>query len=205
MGRLPTSLLIIVFQLFVISCIRADEQVRELQEQLQKRHLFFGNTNGEFSPALTTALSRYQSKKGFPVTGRLDSDTCASLGIAHLAPPQVAPTPFVVAKTGEVRGLNGELLPSWTPLFAAAPDSPGIDPPLAGYNGTIAVLAAKPEEKIQSPGEGTKHQVRSARRRPTPRREANPLVLAYQTVNHALKLVFGDAQPTKKRDPKKRG
>src|SRR3954464_11693961 len=104
MGRLPTSLLIIVFQLLVISYIRADEQVRQLQEQLQKRHLFFGNANGEFSPALTTALSRYQGKKGFPVTGRLDSDTCASLRIPQVG-PYVAPTPFVVAKTGEVRGL----------------------------------------------------------------------------------------------------
>src|SRR5204863_323009 len=126
MGKFAAALLITALQLSAVDRVWGDEQVLRLQEELRKRHLFFGNPNGEFSPALVMALSRYQNKKGFPVTGVLDFETCASLGIS--APgPQIAPTPFVVVKTGDIRGVNGELLPSATPLFAIAtgPPSPG--------------------------------------------------------------------------------
>lgn len=205
MGKFATALLSIVFQLSAIDLLRADEQVWQLQEELRKRHLFFGNSNGQFSPALATALSRYQNKKGFPVTGLLDLETCASLGISPLA-PRVAPTPFVVVKTGDVRGVNGELLPSSTPLLALAPDftSPG-DSPLIDDNAIAPALVNKLQEDIRPAGKSAKQRGRTPGHRAKSRRETNPLILAYQTVDRALKLVFRDTQPRKKRDPKKRG
>jgi Putative peptidoglycan binding domain len=185
--------------------VQADEQVRRLQEELRKRHLFYGNLDGEFTPALVTALSGYQTKKGFPVTGLLDPETCASLGIINL-PPRVAPTPFVVARTGDVRGVNGELLPSSTLLFTSPTDSPFRDDSRPIVDDTIApALPNKPEEEIRSAGKVPRQRVRTPAPGTKSRRETNPFVLAYHSVDHAWKLVFRDTSPRKKRDPKKRG
>src|SRR5437764_8605079 len=107
MGKFPASLLGVLFQLCVIETVFADEQVRRAQEELRKRHLFYGDTTGEISPALTVALSVYQKKKGFPRTGRLDSETLGSLGLmtASAKWPQFD-LPFVFAASGELRGPN---------------------------------------------------------------------------------------------------
>jgi peptidoglycan hydrolase-like protein with peptidoglycan-binding domain len=205
MGKFPIALLIVVFQQLAVMPAQADEQVRRLQEELRKRHLFYGNLDGEFGPDLGAALSRYQTKKGFPVTGLLDAETCASLGIIK-GPTPVAPTPFVVAKTGDVRGMNGELLPSWTPLFAPATDCafPGDSGP--ADDKTIApVRPNKTAKETQSAGKGARPRTRTAARGANARRESNPFVLAYHSVDHALKFVFRDSTSRKKRDPKKRG
>jgi peptidoglycan hydrolase-like protein with peptidoglycan-binding domain len=205
MGKFPIALLIIVFQQSGVVSAPANEQVRRLQEELHKRHLFYGNLDGEFGPALVAALSRYQIKKGFPVTGALDSETGASLGIINL-PPQAAPTPFVVAKTGDVRGVNGELLPSLTPLFALTTDStvPGDFGPSEGQP-IAPALPNQYAEEVRSAGKGPRQRTRNAARETNSRRETNPFVLAYHSVDHAWKFLFRDPQARKKRDPKKRG
>ncbi len=61
------------------------EFVREAQEELRKRNLFFGDIDGQITPQLTNALKRYQTRKGFEVTGAIDSPTAASLQIQSLA------------------------------------------------------------------------------------------------------------------------
>src|SRR3954453_12751458 len=65
----------------LLSLARADETVRQVQEELRKRNLYFGNIDGKASPALTDALKRYQIRKGFAVSGAVDSDTATSLHI----------------------------------------------------------------------------------------------------------------------------
>lgn len=59
----------------------ADEQVRQVQEELRKRNLYFGQIDGQPSRELTGALKRYQARKGFAVTGRVDADTATSLHV----------------------------------------------------------------------------------------------------------------------------
>ncbi|MFZ1217830.1 MAG: peptidoglycan-binding domain-containing protein [Chthoniobacterales bacterium] len=204
MGKFPIALLVTVSQLFVIGWIRADEQVRQIQEELLKRHLFFGNADGVLTPALVTALSRYQNKKGFPVTGLLDSQTCASLGIPDIN-PRVPPTPFVVVQTGDVRGMNGELLPNSMPLFVWTDAISRVDAQPIDNPSSAAPLAKKPEKDSQSAGKSVKSQARTSGRRAKPHRETNPFVLAYQTVDHALKAMFSDTPANKKRAPRKRG
>src|SRR3954453_19320173 len=66
---------------------RADETVRQIQEELRKRNLYFGNIDGQNSPVLGDALKRYQTRKGFPITGQVDKDTARSL---HISPSPVA-------------------------------------------------------------------------------------------------------------------
>jgi len=59
----------------------ADEKVRQVQEELRKRNLYFGNVDGQVTPELTGAVKRYQTRKGFEVTGIVDPETSASLHI----------------------------------------------------------------------------------------------------------------------------
>jgi peptidoglycan hydrolase-like protein with peptidoglycan-binding domain len=79
MRRLFTSFLLLVLPLSGL--VRADETVRQVQEELRKRNLYFGNIDGKTSAVLTDALKRYQTRKGFTITGQVDKDTATSLHI----------------------------------------------------------------------------------------------------------------------------
>jgi Putative peptidoglycan binding domain len=82
MRRLTTSLLLFLLPFFNLA--RADETVRQVQEELRKRNLYFGNIDGQNSAVLADALKRYQTRKGFNITGKVDADTATSLHI-HVA------------------------------------------------------------------------------------------------------------------------
>jgi hypothetical protein len=69
--------------------LRADEIVRQVQEELRKRNLYFGNIDGQETPELAAALKRYQKRKGFADTGKVDGETATSL---HVQPATVAST-----------------------------------------------------------------------------------------------------------------
>ena len=66
----------------------ADEETRQVQEELRKRHLFFRDIDGLTSPEYAMALRRYQQRKGFVQTGMADEVTLYSLGIGE--PPSPA-------------------------------------------------------------------------------------------------------------------
>jgi hypothetical protein len=206
MGKFPTSLLSIVFQLYLIETILADEQVRRAQEELRKRHLFYGDTTGEVSPALTSAISRYQVQKGFRRTGHLDSETSLSLGIlkAPLTPP--SGTLYCVVAEGEVRDANGEPLPNF--LGASRPSDQPDTEAASSTNEIqrIAALTSAGDDAAASikrpPPSNSRSHARS--RRAPPHKETNPFVLAFHTVDHALKMIVSDTQPKMKRVPAKR-
>jgi peptidoglycan hydrolase-like protein with peptidoglycan-binding domain len=65
----------------------ADEETRQVQEELRKRHLFFRDIDGRPSPEYAMALKRYQQRQGFAQTGVADEVTLYSLGIGEPAPP----------------------------------------------------------------------------------------------------------------------
>lgn len=73
--------------------LRAGETVRQVQEELRKRNLYFGNIDGQTSPELSGALKRYQTRKGFEVTGRVDRETATSLHVqvATIVSPAALP------------------------------------------------------------------------------------------------------------------
>jgi peptidoglycan hydrolase-like protein with peptidoglycan-binding domain len=87
MCRVLTSLLF--FLIAAAGTLRADETVRQVQEELRKRNLYFGNIDGQESPELAGALKRYQKRKGFAVTGQVDEETATSL---HVQTATVAST-----------------------------------------------------------------------------------------------------------------
>lgn len=199
MDKFPTSLLSIVFQLYLIESVFADEQVRRAQEELHKRHLFYGDNTGEITPAFTAAVSVYQQKKGFPRTGHLNIETLASLGLVQAPVKSAEPeTPVVLAKSGELRDANGEALPAPPIAYrssevAVAESGDGADA------AEIAITTAGDDAaslKVQRAG-NTHPRVRP--RRSHPPKDTNPFVLAFNSVDHAIRLLVGDAQPKKKR------
>lgn len=75
------ALLLLLAWWLGVSVARADDQVRQVQEELRKRNLFFGEIDGNTTPALVSAIKKYQARKGFAVTGAVDEETAASLRI----------------------------------------------------------------------------------------------------------------------------
>jgi peptidoglycan hydrolase-like protein with peptidoglycan-binding domain len=61
--------------------LQADERTRQVQEELRKRNLYYGNVDGQQSPELSDALKRYQNRKGFAASGSIDDATAISLHI----------------------------------------------------------------------------------------------------------------------------
>jgi hypothetical protein len=67
--------------LFFAAAVRADNDVREAQTKLSDEGLYFGQVDGDYSTDLSAALTRYQVRKGLPITGQLDVETSKALGV----------------------------------------------------------------------------------------------------------------------------
>ncbi len=67
--------------------MRADEETRQVQEELRKRHLFFRDIDGRPSQEYALALKRYQQRQGFAQSGVADDVTLYSLGIGEPESP----------------------------------------------------------------------------------------------------------------------
>ena len=103
--------------------LQADEVMRQVQEELRKRHLYFGDIDGQLTPAVSAALRLYQQRKGFSASGQPDEDTLRSLSLVPPAPDlrTVAPLP----DTPVLRSDSGRAV---EPL-PAQPDEAEIEPP----------------------------------------------------------------------------
>jgi peptidoglycan hydrolase-like protein with peptidoglycan-binding domain len=194
MGKLTTSLLGIVLQLYAVGSILADDEIRQVQEALRKRHFFSGNPTGEMSPALSAAVAHYQEKRGFPRTGLIDRETSASLGIARPV-PYVAETPVVIETNGAVYGANGEPLPDASVWPADKfPVRFGLTRVESSDLGTVmAVADTELKPAVVHPPKPAPPRIRARTRL---RKETNPLVLAFRSVDH---FFFGDKDHKKKR------
>jgi len=82
--------LFLVWLLANWSQARADEETRQVQEELRKRHLFFRDIDGKPSAEYALAIKRYQQRMGFAQTGIADDFTLYSLGIGEPAPAEGA-------------------------------------------------------------------------------------------------------------------
>jgi len=82
------ALFTITIGLSLAAAVRADDNVREVQTKLSDEGLYFGEVDGAYSSDLSAALTRYQVRKGLPITGQLDVETAEALG----ARPAVGPS-----------------------------------------------------------------------------------------------------------------
>ncbi|MDQ2918599.1 MAG: peptidoglycan-binding protein [Verrucomicrobiota bacterium] len=76
------ALLLLAACLLSTRALRADEATRQAQEELRRRHLFYGDIDGLPSPTFVAAIKTYQARKGFAQTGTVDADTLRSLGVS---------------------------------------------------------------------------------------------------------------------------
>lgn len=80
-----------------VANLRADEQVRTVQEQLKNQGFYYGQVDGEPGAETGAAIRRYQIRNGLQVTGTLTQETLDALkaGNAPVAdsPPVFAPQP----------------------------------------------------------------------------------------------------------------
>lgn len=81
-------LLTVAIGLIVAQSVWADENVREVQEKLRDDGFYSGQIDGAYSSELSAALTRYQVRKGLPISGQLDAETSKALG----AKPAVGPS-----------------------------------------------------------------------------------------------------------------
>jgi peptidoglycan hydrolase-like protein with peptidoglycan-binding domain len=185
----------------LIESVFADEQVRRAQEELRKRHLFYGDITGEVTPTLTVAITAYQQTKGFTRSGQLDLETCASLGLMKMPVQLVTISPpLIFADGSELRGPNGEGLPDSLVAYRSSDDpyveltSSTADPEevalVAAGNDAASLIKKRPIPNARS---------RARPHRVQPHKTTNPLELAFHTVDHAIRLLVGDAHPKKKR------
>ena len=134
---MPRLFPILLIQALSLSALaRADETVRQVQEELRKRNLYFGTIDGQKSEVLTDALKRYQTRKGFTITGQVDKDTATSLHIRPTVAATSEPLPDMpVLKSDMASALpesqrlalqqEAEEKPDLTPSPPAPAESPG--------------------------------------------------------------------------------
>lgn len=81
----------LVVSLAAVCSLRADENVRALQNRLKAGGFYFGEINGRYDSDTAAAVTRYQIRNGLQITGKLDAPTSHALGVVA-AEPKV-PTP----------------------------------------------------------------------------------------------------------------
>jgi hypothetical protein len=72
--------------LLIATSVFAEDHIRDVQEELRKRNMYFGDVDGKMTPELESALKNYQARKGFTVTGAIDTTTAASLNVQIATP-----------------------------------------------------------------------------------------------------------------------
>ena len=103
----------------------ADDATRQVQEELRKRNLFYGDIDGRQTSSLTAALKQYQERKGFPATGEIDADTLRSMGISETGDGEQLPNVPVLRSD---RGV-GEGRDATDGLSSVANPAPPADAP----------------------------------------------------------------------------
>jgi hypothetical protein len=117
----------------------AEDNVRDVQTKLREAGFYSGEIDGAYSSELAAALTRYQIRNGWPITGQLDVDTSKALDAK----------PAVAASTG-TREQSSE---TWRRLRKGDQQTPNkaqVGPKPRG-NETIASATGAPSQESSSP------------------------------------------------------
>lgn len=103
----------------ILACLLAtafaDDQTRDVQAALKTQGFYYGEVTGTENAETGAAVRRFQIRSGITVTGKLNPDTLAALGLAEKKPAAPAPQPVAAAKPPT------ETKPAPTPAKTAAP------------------------------------------------------------------------------------
>lgn len=69
----------------------ADDQLRNVQTELKNLGFYYGDVSGQSNAETTAAIRRYQIRNGLEVTGSLNQETLAAIGIGGTKAPPKAP------------------------------------------------------------------------------------------------------------------
>src|SRR5947199_6368161 len=92
MGNSRIVLFAVSVGLALAESVCADDNVRAVQEKLRDGGFYSGEIDGAYSSDLSAALTRYQVRKGLPITGQLDTETSEALGAKPAVGPSTAAT-----------------------------------------------------------------------------------------------------------------
>ena len=118
---IPNTILRVAL-LLMVPCLplaRGDEVTRQVQEELRKRNLYFGDVDGRRTEQVAAALRRYQQRKGFASTGQADETTLRSLTLLPPAPRIALASP---PPAGPVAGFLADASP-WPDVTVLRSDS----------------------------------------------------------------------------------
>ncbi|EDY18806.1 Peptidoglycan-binding domain 1 protein [Chthoniobacter flavus Ellin428] len=92
---MKTKLVCVLATLALVVSASADDQVRNAQTELKSLGFYYGEANGQSSAEWAFAIRRYQIRNGLEVTGALNHETLAALGMvaANNKPKKSAPPP----------------------------------------------------------------------------------------------------------------
>lgn len=129
MKRLP----FLLASTLLLAAVFATDQVRDVQGALKSQGFYYGEITGAESAETGAAIRRFQIRSGITVTGKLNADTLAALGLGEKKTAGVAPQPAPAPAPQAAQP---------TTPAAAAPAQKQVNPP-------PPVQAAAPK-----PGEG---------------------------------------------------
>jgi peptidoglycan hydrolase-like protein with peptidoglycan-binding domain len=88
---MKTFSLLTLLMLCFFGGLNADPKIAAVQQALKSHVLFLGEVTGEIDNATAAAITRFQARRGFEVTGELNEETLKALGLDG-APPVSAAT-----------------------------------------------------------------------------------------------------------------
>ena len=132
----------------------ANDQIREVQAALKTQGFYYGEVTGTENPETTAAIRRYQIRNGITVTGKLNADTLAGLGLAEkrtaAAAPQPVPGPAPQPAPAAARGTPAERQVNPPPTVQQTMPKPG-EPVAPLKNGRALPPENEPAEIAQTP------------------------------------------------------
>ncbi len=83
------KLTVLCFAIAFAATLRADDQLRQVQQALKDQGFYYGEVDGEPGTETSAAIRRYQIRNGFEVTGKLNDETLHALHVATPEPPTI--------------------------------------------------------------------------------------------------------------------
>ena len=134
--KLRFSLLALV----LLTTADAEDHLRDVQTELKNQGFFYGETDGKEGAESTAAIRLYQIRNGLQITGKLNGETLAALGMSTKTENNPAPQKQPPAQVNPPQSADPS--PQKTPRAAPAPyveaprtkshfppDDPSIVPP----------------------------------------------------------------------------
>jgi len=102
-----------LFAVALLACsAAADDRTRDAQAELKNQGFYFGEVDGKHSDEMTASVRRFQIRNGLSVTGQIDAETLAALGLGSGQPSPEKPAPPAAPESRKSPQVNPDPVPS---------------------------------------------------------------------------------------------